>query len=331
MRKPSSYWRFAPAILVLLCSTAGTTHQPSFESNAHDLIAVVNALRSVYDLPAYGVNSILMVTAQNQADYMAATETVTHLGPGGVPMSQRLLAAGYPLGGDLSAGGFRSENIIQMLQSGTAQQAVNAWMGDTPHQNTMLSEALTEIGAGVAVRNGRVYYVIDCARPTNSRDLSAGTQILGAEATVPAIAAAIYPAELSTPNANGEVIHEVRDGETLWQIAISYGVKINDIKSRNNLLGNDIYPGNKLLIRIEATATAVPPTASELLSATVSASESPTATLMPAVATMATQTLPTVITQDTSRVKTVAFSIVALALIGGVIAWLLGSLQNPSS
>jgi len=32
----------------------------------------------------------------------------------------------------------------------------------------MVSQNLTEIGAGVAVSGGRVYYVIDCARPTTS-------------------------------------------------------------------------------------------------------------------------------------------------------------------
>src|ERR1051325_11580436 len=262
MRKPNFCLLIVGVVLLMLCSTAGTVHQPPLESSANDLIAIVNALRNVYSLPAYTVNPVLMTTAQNQADYMALTETVTHSGPGGSTMTQRLLAAGYPLGGDLSAGGFRSENIIQMLQSGTAQEAVEAWMGDAPHQNTMLSPALTEIGAGVAVMNGRVYYVIDCARPKDYDEASASTQAVGAEATVPAMAAVIYPVELSTPNMDGQVIHEVRDGQALWQIAISYGVKINDIKSRNNLLDNDIYPGNKLLIKMEATATVVPPTTS---------------------------------------------------------------------
>lgn len=321
----SSYLMITLAIVLMLFSTAGTTHRPQWESNAYDLIGVVNALRGVYGLPAYSVNSILMMTAQNQADYMAQMETVTHLGLGGSTMSQRLLAAGYPLGGDLSAGGFRSENIIQMLQSGTAQEAVNAWMGDAPHQNTMLSSDLTEIGAGVAVMNGRVYYVIDCARPTNSGDVSAGTQIPGAEATVPALAAAVYPLELSTPNANGEVIHEVRDGQTLWQIAMAYGVKINDIKGRNNLADDNIYPGNRLLIKLEPTQTVVPRMESELPVAT--ATSNPTATLIPVSGTPVLEILPVATPRNNSRAKIVAFSIVALALIGGVIAWLLGMMR----
>ncbi len=329
MRKSHSSLMIMSAMLLTLFSTAGTLRQPQLESNAYDLIAVVNALRGAYGLPAYSVNSILMTTAQNQADYMALTETVTHYGPGGSTMTQRLLAAGYPLGGDLSLGGFRSENIIQMLQSGTAQEAVDAWMGDAPHQNTMLSPDLMEIGAGVAVMNGRVYYVIDCARPSNSADVSASTQAIGAEATVPAVAAVIYPVEISTPNVNGEVIHEVRGGQTLWQIAISYGVKINDIKSRNNLVDDNIYPGNKLLIKVEATATVAPGTATALPSVTANASS--TVTRTPIIEITSTQALPTVILQNTSRVTTVAFSIVALALVGGVITWLLGSMQKEAA
>src|SRR5690242_4000533 len=118
MCKCFSYFSIALAILLMLFSTIGAVHRRPLESIAYVLIAVVNALRSAYSLPAYDVNSILMTTAQNQADYMTLTETVTHFGLGGSTMTQRLLAAGYPLGGDLSAGGFRSENIIQLLQSG---------------------------------------------------------------------------------------------------------------------------------------------------------------------------------------------------------------------
>lgn len=326
MPRQNPYWRYLLAGLLTVLSTASVVPQPHLESNAYDLIAVVNALRSVYDLPPYTVNPILMTTAQNQADYMASTETVTHSGAGGSTMSQRLLAAGYPLGGDLSAGGFRSENIIQMLQSGMAQDAVDAWMDDAPHQNTMLSVDLMEIGAGVAVMNGRVYYVIDCARPTNSSALSAGTQAIETATTVPAMAAVLYPIELSTPNANGEVIHEVRDGQTLWQLAISYGVKINEIKSRNNLVDDNIYPGNKLLIRLEPTQTLVPPTITELPSAT--ASVIPISTAAPTMRAAATFALPEVNSPNPARMKTVAFSLVALALIGGLIAWLLGTMKT---
>src|SRR5574341_2423242 len=79
--------------------------------NAYDLIDAVNALRASKGLAAYQVNSILMQTAQAQAEYMSSTGNITHYGPDGSRPFQRALAAGYPVAGDLSLGGWFSENI----------------------------------------------------------------------------------------------------------------------------------------------------------------------------------------------------------------------------
>ena len=120
---------------------------------------------------------------------------------------------------------------------------------DALHLNTMLSPNLTEIGAGVAVSGGRVYYVIDCARPTTSGARQASTSVAGDGSYLPAREAPIAAAIVSTPDSNGDVVHEVQFGQTLWQLAIVYSVKIDEIKSLNNLFDNDTYPGNKLLIK----------------------------------------------------------------------------------
>ncbi len=224
-----------------------------------DLISAVNALRSAHRLPAYTVSSILMGTAQGQADFMASTGTIQHTGPGGSTVTQRLLAAGYPLAGDLSLGGFRSENIVGSPGM-TAQEAVDAWTGDAPHLNTMLSPDLQEIGAGVAEADGISYYVIDCARPTTSglpQDYSPGV-----EANLNGGDDIIVPVKLSTPNPQGDVYHEVQQGQSLWSIAIAYGVHIADIQ-RLNSLGQSItlQRGAKLLVKRIGTPTPAPPTA----------------------------------------------------------------------
>src|SRR5512135_3200095 len=101
-------------------------------SDAAGVIEGVNSLRIAHGLPPYAVNSILMGTAQAQAEYMASIGTWSHTGPGGSTVTERLLAAGYPLAGDLSLGGFRSENIVGSYGM-TADEAVNAWTGDAPH------------------------------------------------------------------------------------------------------------------------------------------------------------------------------------------------------
>src|SRR5512147_1119306 len=154
------------------CSTsisrAESARQPGLADSPLDLINAVNAVRAAYGRAPYTISSILMSTAQGQADFLAATGSMTHTGPGGMSVTDRLLAAGYPLAGDLSLGGFRSENIISGSEGMSVQAAVSQWTGDAPHLTTMTSANLSEIGAGVTVNGGRVYYVIDCALPTGS-------------------------------------------------------------------------------------------------------------------------------------------------------------------
>ncbi len=232
----------------------------TFSPSASDVISAVNSLRASHGLPAYAVNSILMGTAQAQADYMASIGTFSHTGPGGSSVTQRLLAAGYPLAGDLSLGGFRSENVV-MGSGMTPAEAVASWTTDSLHLNTMLSPDLQEIGAGVAEKDGTFYYVIDCARPTSGGVLQAYTP--GAEAALSGGEGDIVvPVAMSTPDKNGDIYHEVKPGQSLWQIAIAYGVKINDILQLNSLGPTPVLqPGDKLLIKRLGTATPQPPTA----------------------------------------------------------------------
>lgn len=245
------------SFLILSISLLPLTAQaaPMKEYTAQQLIQEVNSLRLANGLPPYQANSILMQIAQAHAEYMAATGQITHSGPNGERPYQRALAAGYPLAGDLAQGGFFSENVIS--GSGMSPKAaVQAWQGDAPHLHTMLSPNLQEIGAGVAVRDGYYYYVIDCARPTSSRTPQPYTPGPGlpAPGTV-SPGEYMMPVFTVTPQADGRVIHVVQSGQTLWSIAIAYGVKIDELRRLNNLMGNTIYPGQKLLIMRLPTAT----------------------------------------------------------------------------
>ncbi|HEY3475032.1 MAG TPA: CAP domain-containing protein [Anaerolineales bacterium] len=297
-------------------SQAASAMRPVLAGSPYDLVNAVNALRASFGLPLYSISPILMSTAQAQADFLAATGTMTHAGPGGIGLTDRLLAAGYPLAGDLSLGGFRAENITGGDESMPAEAAVARWTGDALHLNTMVSPDLTEIGAGVAISNGRVYYVIDAARPTTAEERSEG---------ILEIAPVIVPITVSTPNAEGHVIHEVKPGQTLWQIAITYETKIDEIKRLNNLFDNNIYPGTRLLIRTGVvlptiTLTLVPalaPTATIVPTETRSALR---ANVTPAAATVASRAV-----NNQSTVITVMIVIIALALLGGGIFTWLGS------
>jgi uncharacterized protein YkwD/LysM repeat protein len=231
-------------------------------SNAYDVIDAVNALRAAHGLSPYSLNSTLMGTAQTQANYMASTGTVTHFGADGSRPYQRALAAGYSVAGDLSLGGWFSENIMGGSNL-SAPDAVRAWMGDAPHQNTMLSPNLYDIGAGVAVDGNFYYYVIDCGASTAGSILPSlpaggGTEPVagGSPAAQDQTMAIVL---VSTPDAKGDVYHEVQAGQTLWQIAQVYQTTVDQIKRLNGLTSDNIYIGQRLLIARAGTPTPTRP------------------------------------------------------------------------
>ena len=300
----------------------------SAQTTPNELIAAVNSFRTTNGLPAYTVNSILMQIAQDQVNYMATTGQVAHK-PG---LTQRILDAGYPLAGDLSQGGFRAENITGGTKSAT--QVVQEWTGDALHLNTMLSPNLTEIGAGVAKVGDRYYIAIDCARPTTSGQPQAYTPGSGDPViNTSAPSDFIVPITTSTPDVEGLVYHEVQYGQTLWAIAIEYGVKIDEIRSLNNLgPTTEIYQGDRLLVKKD-----VPPV---IVTATLSASAIPTESINLITATNFPTATPVVSGISTggkgilegntgnNSITGIAFGIILVALLfAGMFTWI-GSRKN---
>lgn len=51
------------------------------------------------------------------------------------------------------------------------------------------------------------------------------------------------------PTASGSVMHTVKTGDTLYSLARFYGVKVDDIKTLNNLIDNNIKVGQSLVIK----------------------------------------------------------------------------------
>jgi uncharacterized protein YkwD len=131
------------------------------------LVDAVNAERVKNKLPPLKVHPILMSNAQKHADYMASGGGIVHESADGSRPFQRHLAAGYPLAGDLSLGGYASENIV--AGSGmTIEDAIAYWYGDDPHTHTMLGDKYNDCGAGVAVSDDMIYYCLDTARSTSA-------------------------------------------------------------------------------------------------------------------------------------------------------------------
>jgi uncharacterized protein YkwD/LysM repeat protein len=299
-------------------SVAGTLSLPK-ASNAYDLIAAVNGLRASHGLPAYNANSVLMQIAQAQADYLASTGGASgHIGPGGSHPIDRAIAAGYPV-----SGGYISEN----WESGmglNAQGAVNNWMGDAPHQETMLSSALQDIGAGVAQAGNINYYVIDCGL---ARGASVAPAPSGAETSIIESGTPVTPEDIiavaivSTPDEKGNVYHIVQPGQSLWQIAMAYKTTIDSLKSSNNLPSNDISIGQKLFIARVGTSTPLPPSPTDTLSP-VSSTPLPTVPVFTPTPTVTPTLIPVVPVEGSVGAGGAVAAIVVVALAAaGLVAW----------
>ena len=314
----------------LLPSTASARDvKPAPALDAYELIAEVNALRVSNGLPPYTINATLMSVAQAHTNYQASTGTVTHYGADGSSPFERALAAGYPVGGTLSAGGYYSENI-QAGMNLTPQQAVQAWQGDAPHLNTMLGSHLTEVGAGVVDSGGYIYYTLDASTPANGSpsytpDPNETPDGNGALPTLDLI----MPVITSTPGDDGKVIHQVQVGQSLWGIADIYGTTVQEIRALNNMSVEEaIYPGELLLIRTVPTEIPSTPT---LAATGTSPAITPglTETSIPTlVSTLIAEEMPAAQTSQKVEIKggfgTVILIIFVALLMAGVVTWLSG-------
>jgi len=284
----------------------------SADTTGSDLVDTVNALRAAQGLPGYQVNSILMTLAQQHAEYMASIGVSTvHTDAQGRRPFQRALDAGYLVAGDLSLGGFYSENVIGGVGM-TPQQAVTAWLGDTPHKDTMLSSVLRDVGGGVAVVGNTYYYCLDAALSTG------GTPV--AYTPFPPLSSPTQVIIQNTPNADGSISYIIQPGDTLLAIHLAYGISVSDILSLNNItLDTILYPGHKLLLRGPFTPTATFPT--------LTPTERPTPTLWP-TSTFTDTPLPPTPTSPPSPnfpVTAAGDSVIIIALVAlaaaGIVAW----------
>ena len=290
-----------------------------------EVIEAVNALRIANGLLPLNPHPVLMQVAQWEANAIAGGAP-GHTRPGGLTLGQWLISLGYPLAGDLSLDGYRSENWITV---DTAQGAVDAWLGDGPHTNTMLSPDRSDIGAAVAVSD-QVYIVLETALQTASGKMQAeaydmltafaGGYALNGDSSLPQY---IIPVKRSTAHPGGDVIHKVQYGQSLWSIAITYNTTIDQIRAWNNLGDSiEIYDGQILLVQRGATQPPPPtntPPATPTTFSTMTPTDSgfpPTGTGQPLSAKAGKNE------NDPAKVSSPGLwvgVIVVIALVGGII------------
>ena len=288
------------------------------------IIEAVNALRLAHGIPPLRVHPVLMQVAQYQAQGGGG-----HWRPEGITLGQWLISLGYPLSGDLSLDGYRSENwgFAQ-----TAEEAITMWLSDDEHTNTMLSVNRSDIGAAVAVTDGSTYVVvIETALQTNSgqqqsdayvimtgipltQAANSGTSTQAAENGL--LPQYVIPVARNTALADGDVYHDVKYGQTLWSIAIAYGTTIKQIQQSNSLVDTIVRPGQNLLVLKGATQP--PPASSTGIAAQPSPSFSTSTPIVSSVKTGTPENVPELTPQEKqkNRMGIIAIGIAALFLGG---------------
>jgi len=296
-----------------------------------DIINAVNNLRLASGLNALEIHPILMQVAAQQANALVGSEgAVGHQRPCGMTLGQQLLSMGFPLWGDLSLDGYRSENWVTAQ---TTNDAMQFWQSDAEHLNTMLSDYRSHIGAAVAVGD-QIYMVLETAlsTPSGLHQNTAGailtgipmTQTLCAGFSSGGISNYMVPVVVSTALPDGDVIHEVAYGQTLWTLADLYHVSVEDIKRYNGLVDDNIVQGWKLLI--QKAATQPPPPTPTIFTNT----PNPTPTLysLPtytptAISTPGPEDDPAMLVQSLKQNRTVAAALIIsfAILVAGVVGF----------
>lgn len=320
-------------VFLLVLTLAGLKPRlTSAQASGFDVVASVNQLRAANGLPPYQINASLMAAAQSHSEYMASSGSVTHSGAGGSRAADRALAAGYS-GGQM----FVSENIAAGFDWG-AQDAVQAWQGDSLHLDTMLSPNYSDAGAGVAVSGHTVYFTL----VAGSTDGGTGGGSSSAQ-RLPDVT--IYPqftpVDTATPQPDGSIVHTVQQGQALWNIAAFYGIDPDQLLELNNITENTVlFPGDTLVVKPpNATPTPTPPATVTPFPATATpiATSTPTPLSPQEVALtetayadfLATQTPPaSVLSRVVPSAQEAVVGIIGVLVIGGMAFVIVGSVLN---
>ncbi|MBN2048534.1 MAG: LysM peptidoglycan-binding domain-containing protein [Anaerolineaceae bacterium] len=311
--------------LLVLPSAQVMTTVTAQTFNGNDVVWAMNDVRALYGLAPYELRDDLMSLAQQHAEYMAENEILTHV----------------------RADGSQPNVTAENISLGPIQIAINTWMDDQPHKDTILAWSSGWAGAGVAKgENGYVYISFDMIRkpdakfvqifdpypPQDDESITGGTsggttQTASGSNATPAAYEYVYKVITATPDERGYILHSVKNGQSLWSIAVAYDTTIDTIVGLNNLDADDptIYTGQRLLVRIVPTQL---PGTKQTATTTMTAAAASTATRTPSPTvtarkqstmtptTAATDITVTVIPPETENAR-LSMSTVFL-IIGGI-------------
>lgn len=304
-------------VSLLLASTALPLYPSSAAPSAitaGEVMAEVNALRRSRGFEPYSVDLSITAYAQEHSEFQARIGQSTHLHSDGMTS---LASHGY------------LENVAGgTLGYLTAQTVVYEIWADPVHGKTMIGYDSGSAGVGVASDSTTTYVTLNVlpggdAAPTVRGGSPTPDLLLTPIALVPLRAATMKP--------NGVVIHEVGYGQSLWAIALAYGVSAARIRELNGMAPGDtaIWAGQRLLIVPAGVVTPTPvepgrgetsaPTTSgpSPLGMRVSPTPSPNRSAFQAVST--TPPLPGSSHKESIRIDPVLTGLIGLATLGFIL------------
>ncbi len=289
-----------------------------------ELINMVNQVRMANGHPALVEDGAIDSSAQAAASIMAASDSCAHIGNA----SGRVAAAGYGGGARVWA----TENIA-CGPSLTSQMAVYTYWTDALHMLPMTEASYRSIGGGVVKSSSGWYYAVIEAAYTSGASTgnydygyNPSTNIVPGSAPVNnSVSQLVMPVKTAGPQSSGAVVHEVLDGQSLWSIAIAYGVKINQIIALNKLSADNpmIFPKQKLIIHAAPsptpkptiTYTPVPPTRTPRPTST-RRPPTLTSTITPTVTATPAPLIPGLPSFDSIDHKSLGISIIVICGLG---------------
>lgn len=276
------YWLFTLLLLatILVFGAPATFAQDDVGS----LLSRVNNLRAGLGLHAYSVSSALSIAAQQQAQWIASTGSVSHTHPDGSGPRTRAVNAGYP-----------STDVSENIYGGTmatADIAWNFWVNSGVHYAGLTNRRYTEVGFGIASSDWGTAYVAVFGNPGGPAPFVAAPGVPASGGNTNSgnggvAVAAGPPSYVVGTDRRGNIMHEVQPGDTLGDIAMIYGYTWDDLPALMALNGltdvMDLEVGSIFL---------VPPASGTFTPSPVGDTPTPAATQAPTWTPRATFALP---------------------------------------
>ena len=253
-----------------------------------DMIALMNSWRS-----GYWSNALIEDFALDQCAQATADE-MNRIGAGG-----HLVAYGYPAASvrcaDYGFVGRVTENWA--ADSRMTIDLLASYWADYSHMLPATDQQYTYVGVGISGN----YYVLQAGSGTSSNTAvnSNTSPTQNADGSTAVVVNTVNAFPTSTPDLDGTIWHVVKANDTLYTIAVNYGVTIESIKLLNSMTSNDIYVGNTLKISLKPTPTITPTRTATVMMP----SRTPTQTLMPTTPSPTRTLTPTPTPTKTSVFK----------------------------